>query len=513
MIRPILIALALPGMAMAQTVTSAGPDGVSVTVYRAPYRSSDQAMDLDWLEGYALITERRTITIPQGEATIRFEGVAGGILPESAIVTGLPEGVVEKNQDADLLSPRSLIDRSEGRRVTIRRTSRATGAVTQEDAVIRSGADGAVVLQTRAGFEALRCSGLPETLVHDSVPTGLSAKPTLSVLTRSTRAASATVTLSYLAAGFDWQANYVAELAPDRRSMDLFAWLTLASGDQTSFVDAGTQAVAGKVNREDDDYSGDGGGSDSYLSLACWPAGTTSSGRTPYDVPPPPPPPAPMVMMAPAMMARADDESEAASIIVTGTMVRQEELADLKLYRIPQPVTVAANSQKQVALMDRKAVPVTILYRTTILDDEATDPVMTLRTRNREQEGLGLPLPAGPVALFQKSRDTALLIGESTLADKAVGEDVEMDGAEATQITVDVEDVDGGADWDRRRVTVSNATPEPQLFEARIRVDQDQRLKRFSQRMARKDGDWLWAVTVPANGTATLEYRAEDVNR
>ena len=43
----------------------------------------------------------------------------------------------------------SLIDRSLGRRVHLRRTSRATGAVREQDAVIRSGADGAVVLQTR----------------------------------------------------------------------------------------------------------------------------------------------------------------------------------------------------------------------------------------------------------------------------------------------------------------------------------------------------------------------------
>ena len=43
--------------------------------------------------------------------------------------------------------------------------------------MIRTGADGAVVLQTADGFEALRCTGLPETLVYDEVPPGLSAAP------------------------------------------------------------------------------------------------------------------------------------------------------------------------------------------------------------------------------------------------------------------------------------------------------------------------------------------------
>ena len=43
--------------------------------------------------------------------------MAGGLIRETAIVTGLPQGVTEKNQDAWLLSPASLLDRSLGRRV------------------------------------------------------------------------------------------------------------------------------------------------------------------------------------------------------------------------------------------------------------------------------------------------------------------------------------------------------------------------------------------------------------
>ena len=171
-------------------------------------------------------------------------------MPQSAIVTGFPEGIIERNRDAYLLSPATLLDRSLGRRVHLRRTSRATGAVREQEAVIRSGADGAVVLQTAEGFEALRCTGLTETLVYPAVPEGLSARPTLSVRARASQAATATVTLSYLASGFDWQANYVAELSRDGRRVDLFAWLTLASMDETSFPNADTQAVAGRLNRE-----------------------------------------------------------------------------------------------------------------------------------------------------------------------------------------------------------------------------------------------------------------------
>src|SRR5439155_11724487 len=134
--------------------------------------------------------------------------------------------------------------------------------------------------------------------------------------------------------GFDWQANYVATLDPSGTRLDLFTWVTLASSDETSFVTADTQTVAGHPNHDN---------SRRYhwtppLSLRCWPSGTTSD--LPQEqmivvtgsrmaqanfsgVPPPPPPPPP-----PASAAME---------------ARQEALGDLKLYRIPEPVTVAAN--------------------------------------------------------------------------------------------------------------------------------------------------------------------------
>src|SRR5436853_919043 len=122
-----LVLVFLPAPAFAQgIVTSARPDRVAVTVYRDPNRPAAQAPNIQWLNGVALISETRRVTIPAGTTDLRFEGVAGGIIPQSAIVTGLPEGFIERNRDAYLLSPATLLDRSLGRRVHLRRTSRAT---------------------------------------------------------------------------------------------------------------------------------------------------------------------------------------------------------------------------------------------------------------------------------------------------------------------------------------------------------------------------------------------------
>nr|WP_294170943.1 hypothetical protein [uncultured Sphingomonas sp.] len=494
----VLALLLVPLPAAAQSVaTSARPDAVKVTVYRNLNRGSEERLSLDWLGGYALISETRTVSLPAGASDLRFEGVAGGIVPQSAIVSGLPEGIVERNRDAFLLSPGTLLDRSLGRRVQLRRTSRATGRVTEEEVVIRSGADGAVVLQTPAGFEALRCSGQAETLVYPEVPSGLSAKPTLSVRVRAEQPVNARVTLSYLATGFDWQANYIARLSADGARADLFAWLTLASTDETSFRDAETSAVAGRLNREDAQVPP----SESRpLRLECWPESKTS------DVPPiappsppPPPPPAPM-LESPAPITAVGDE-----IVVTGARIvaRQEQLGDVKLYRIPEPVTVAANSQKQVALLEQPAVRVRTVYRSQVTADGAgSDRLATrvLLTRNRTAEGLGVPLPAGRVALFGTREGRPTLLGEGSLDDLAVGEDVEIAFDQSPGVRTRLTRVSD----DRYELTVFNDSPvavrhEAELFTGDDRVDTDARLER-------RNGRPLWAATIPANGSRTLRY-------
>src|SRR6266851_1954705 len=131
--------------AMAADTLASMPSDLSVTVYRAPSRSSG-SINLDNLGGFALVSETRTVHLPAGVTRLRFEGVADGIEPSSAIVTGLPAGVMEKNREG----------------------------------TIRSDAEG-VVFETSEGIEALRCSGLPETFSFSGVG-DLSATPTLSVL-------------------------------------------------------------------------------------------------------------------------------------------------------------------------------------------------------------------------------------------------------------------------------------------------------------------------------------------
>ncbi len=507
----LLLALASPPAAAQTVVTSAGPERVAVTIYRNPQRPPDQPPNLGWLNGYALVSETRSITLPAGESDVRFEGVAGGILPQSAIVTGFPDGIVERNRDAYLLSPATLLDRSLGRRVAIRRTSHATGAVTETEAVIRSSASGGIVLQTPAGVEALRCTGLPEGLVYDSIPPGLSARPTLSVRTRSAAPVTATVTLSYLAGGFDWQANYVAQLSADGTSVELFAWLTLASTDETSFVNADTQAVAGRVNREEAEVQPREGGP---VNLQCWPMATTS------DIP--------LDQFRQMARRRGFAGGGGEDIVVTGSRIpsqnltsvspvtaisaSQEDLGDLKLYRIPEPVTVAANSQKQVALMNRPDVRIAMVYRQGVYrnaDSMATQSAapahLVLTARNRTEDGLGLPLPAGMLVLFGEQAGRPMLLGEGSVRDHAVGEEVEIELGQAPGVNSQIALVREETRWWHYRLTVTNDRAVPVSYQAILYRDPEE--FRFGQRLGRRFGWPMWAVTIPANGSVTLDYR------
>ena len=496
-----LLAALLPAALGAEpVVTSPAPDRVAVTVYRNPDRGL-QAMNLNWLGGYALVSETRRVRIPAGESEIRFEGVTSGIVPQSAIVTGLGEAVLEKNRDARLLSPGSLLDASLGERLVLRRTSKATGKVREQDAVVRATSDG-VVLQTADGIEALRCTGLAETLIAHEVPVGLSAKPTLSVRVRSSEPVERTVTLSYISNNFDWQADYVAELAPSGDRMSLFAWMTLANGDQTGLADAETQAVAGKLNRERVWVDP---GEAKPITISCWPQGTTTDLPTPVQLidaeeitvtgsrippvaAPPPPPPAP-----PAAPER-------------DSFAEEERLGDVRLYRVPIEVTVAARSQKQIALLKQSSVKIETALRLRPGQGPVDAPLeRVLITRNVTSDGLGLPLPAGKVALFATRGGRRILVGEGRIDDHAIGEKVEIPVTTATGVRAHQEmfvSKDGGG----YQLTLTNDLPSAQKAEIELPLE----TKALGARLVNRDGWMVWQVTVPANGRSVLRYRIGD---
>jgi hypothetical protein len=499
--------LSLPTQAAAQSqsrVTSTQTTDVSVTIYRDPNRGGGE-VNKDWPGGYAFITETRTITIPAGRSTIRFEGVAEGMLPETAIVTGLPKGVREKNRDARLISPAGLVDAYLKRSVHLRRTNRATGKVTEQDAIIQAGPNGGVILKTSEGYEALGCSGLPERMLYDGVPADLSARPTLSVEADSDTAVTATVQLSYLAQGFDWAANYIAQMDGAKREMGLFAWLTVVNGGAQSFTNAKLQVVAGQPNKQAN--AEQPSPPPVALYLACWPMDTTSTHPGQMPPPPPPPQPAPEMMGDIVVTAMRQERSmmESASP-VTVMKAEQEDLGDLKLYRVPERVTVAAQAQKQVAMINQPKVQVEQLYRLAV-DGMTTEPrsmPILVRTKNSKDKGLGLPLPSGRVALFEPFGGERLLAGEDDLEDRAVNDDVELTLGLSPDVQVKRVDPPrkGASRSLTPRFTLSNA----KTVAVTVELTFPYNFATKPKDMKPGKGGWIWRGTVPANESRVVDF-------
>ena len=518
-----------PAHAAEQPVVASSPRLLSVTVYRAPTRQQGR-MVLDRLGGFAFVSELREVAIPAGESTIRFEGVADGIDASSAIVTGLPGTVSEKNRDAAVLSPSALVAAAVADMVTLVRTDRATGRPTLVTGTVRSAADGGVVFESAQGIEALRCSGLPETLRFEPATT-LNSTPTLSVRVQTPEAMTVAVTLSYLARGFDWAASYVATLAPDGRSMDLGAWLTLANGYGVGFPDAQTQVVAGRLNRERDIVEPlDLGGP---ILATCWPRGSTSdppthagnsdSGAVGYlqkgefrDV----------VVAAQRMQALAAPAPAAAM-----ATAQQEDLGDLKLYRIPERTPIASRQSKQVRLLDRARIPIEVVYGYDAWPNVtlgATPAHRLLRTRNDSAHHLGLALPSGMVDSFVSEGSVDVLIGEAGMRDVAVDEELEIGAGDSmdVEVTSTLERVDKSADTRvstagrggptlsadisvANRVDVANARGAGITFEYRLGLAPGDALVGADHPYTMRNGRAVFSIPVPAGHTATLRFQTQ----
>jgi len=511
--------------AWAQTESvSARPDGATVVIYRdrpvdtvALMEQSRQPWSRLDRQGLALIVETRTVDLPAGEGIIRFRGLATGVVPQSAVLEGLPAHVVERNADFDLLSPASLMEKSMGEVVRVVRTNPATGEQVEKAAVIRAGAQG-TMLEIDGRFEALDCSGQTERVVFDRIPEELGDQPTLSVRTRAERAGRHTVTLAYLTTGLQWSADYVARLDPTDGTLGLTGWLTLANFGGTGFPDAPVQVVAGTLRK-------DAGTTPveplvRYQQNQCWPQGTTTFGSGQFagygGAPPPPPPPAPPRPMA----------MEAADVVVTGSrmarapkLAEQGELGDYKIYTLPEPTTVAARQTKQVRFLERDSVAYERVYRAGLLDqDEESRPMgVVLKLRNETRAGLGVALPGGSVAVMQPDgAGGVLLAGQDRFEDKGVGLPVRLHFGQSPDVQVQTRLVKsessrrGAVTTQRSEIetTVTNARSEAVTVElvANAAMQRGFRIRSQSVRSRVDDTGYpVWTLTVPANGAATLK--------
>ena len=518
-----------------EVVDASEAHDLSVTIYRDPSRDVTEEMERDDPEGFAMISETRTVTLPAGESRVRFAGVAEGMIGVSAIVTGLPGGTIEKNRDAELLSPAALVNGALGNRVTITRTNPATGEAVSEQAIVRTRADGGLVLQNSQGFEAVRCAGLPEKLTFDRVPAGLSAKPVFSVNTYSETGGTFEVTLTYLSWGFDWQADYVATLEPGSGgkefTMRWLSWLSLVNDNGQSFDNAKLQIIAGELNIVSDFEDLADPPNAPPLRLTCYPIGSTATGSPvpSYENVPAPPPPA---MMMSAMSAdqivvtgsRRMRNLQETPVAVSVITAKEEDLGDLKLFRVPNRVDVSAKGLKQVAFLSKDEVKGRYLYLAECdpydwiddLDDPRAADVL-LVTKNEERKGLGVALPQGQMSLFESSSRGPELSGFTELRDYARGQDVELEIGESSQVfsqcarAKEADFDDESRKWRKMVASITNANPHDISMRLNLGWSGDFDIKFRGKKVQVKNGFQTVEVTVPANSSKEFNWKLRPV--
>ena len=527
-----LVAGAQAARAQQIEVVSPRPDGISVTIYR----------DL-----FALVTETRTVDLPEGPLTLSFEGVVETLLPESAVVAEVGRELAERNFDYDALTPNNLLTRSIGKSVTIMRTLPGSGRVIQTRATVVAANDAGITLRTDLGNEAFHCSGLPERLVFDQIPDDLHARPRLSVQLAAGPAGKRTIRLSYLAHGFAWKSDYVARLNSAGNRMDLTGWITLQNYTQASFRNAQVQVVAGKLHLLSTEHRGTSaaGNTDDYYDEAQLDEGRAQARQEMQEALEPKDSQLQLFSgchALPVPPEREDHHFEEMQqeVIVTGmrgeatAMMRsadvmtatREELGDYQLYRLPVATDLTARQTKQAVFFIKPRVKVERFYRFgfsfgDVRYLESFTPDSVIAFENRESSGLGEPLPAGYVRVFDTDGPREVFLGEARMYDKPVNLPVELDVSKAMDLGLEI-DANAGSPEELREKALEeradvelrafNAKNVPVTLEIRQQIESyrpDPILSNSSDLFRRKDGNFVWRLRVPANSMKVLTYSVE----
>ncbi len=434
-------------------------EAVAVTVYN---------------DDLALVKERRRVELPAGLTRLSLRDVAALMRPETALlraVSGQPLGLVEQNFDFDLLTPQKLLEKYVGREVTVIRPHPTSDAERREKATVLAAGQGTILR-----FVDRIETGVPGRLAFDAVPANLRDRPTLSVLLEAAGGKQA-VELSYLTGGLSWQADYVANLSTDGKSLDLNAWVTLTNRSGAGFDDATLQLVAGTVNRVRPQ--------DSRVYALAAPA---------------------------AARAKAQEAT-------------QEALLDYHLYSFERPTRIADNQTKQLALLSASAVPVRREYLLAGNDwyyrdrqvqqfgqiGQKLKPAVFLEFENKG--AIGRPLPAGIVRVYARdSKGAAQFVGEDRIGHTAKNEKLKLRLGEAFDITAErrqinykrIADNVSESSW---RIELRNAKDEAVTVRVQEPLPGDWEMLQQSHRHSKESARVAaWNIAVPAGGTTLLEY-------
>jgi hypothetical protein len=427
----------------------------------------------------ALVRDVRDLQLPRGGFDLRFMDIAATVNPATVHFRSLTEpsrvSVLEQNYEYDLLEPDKLLRKYVGRDVILVRRRSENGETREEEVKARLlSYNNAPVWQI--GNEIV--TGMnADHIKFPELPGNLYTHPTLIWTLDNTGAVKHRVEASYLATKLSWNADYVLTVARDDKAADLDGWVTLVNGSGTSFRHTKLQLVAGDLNRVRQVFARE------------------------------------MEMNAKSM-----DRAAAAPMA-------QESFSDYHLYTLGRKTTINNSETKQVSMLNGTGVPVRKRY---VVDGQAfyyrnaQHPGSSLKDtvqvyyqfKNEERAGLGMPMPAGVVRVYQAdSKGGTQFVGEDHIAHTPKDEELNLKIGNAFDVAcerkqTDFQKIAPNVYELEYEITLRNHKATAITVEVNEPIGGSWRMLRSSHQWVKSDA-WAAGFTVPVStdGTAVLKYR------
>ena len=439
--------------------------------------------------GYGVVRHDRRYDIERGVSTLRVTDVAALIDPTTVTFTSLDvpaTRVLEQNFQFDLVSQQRLLQRFIGERIVVEQFRGEQ--IDEIEGRLLGIADGLTLEMDDGSIRAVRSYG---NLRFPELPGGLNTKPTLEWMLSSPRGGEQDMRLSYETQGMTWWADYNLVLdETDGCSIDLTSWVSIINQSGASYENARLKLIAGDVHRAE--------------------------------------PAAPNRQVV-ARMAMAESMDAAAGF-------EEKAFFEYHLYTLGRPADLPDRSTKQLELIpatDGIACQKELVYYPTKqlgwwgyqqLDQGygvtgPGDVDVYLRFENSEDNGLGVPLPAGRIRVNQldPADDSLEFIGEDTLDHTPRNEDVLIEMGEAFDIVGERKVTNYRIDTSRKQLweTVEIKLRNHKDDDAEVIVLENL-YRALNWELVNVSHDWdkenahqaRWALEVPADGETVLTYTA-----
>jgi hypothetical protein len=427
----------------------------------------------------ALVRDVRSLSLPTGVFRLKLMDIAATVNPATVHFRSLNEpdklGVLEQNYEYDLLEPAKLLNKYVGREVTLVRSYLDNGTTKREEikATLLANNNGPV---WKIGNDIVT-GGYAESYRFPEVPANLYDRPTLLMSLENSGSRKQQIEASYLAGNLSWNSDYVLTITRDDKAADLDGWVTLVNNSGTAFHNARLQLVAGELNR--------------IQSAAA---------------------PMPMKEMAMNKAARADQFA-------------QENFSEYHLYSLGRKTSVEDKETKQISLLQGSGVPVEkrlmvngqnfYYHNQQNPGSPLKDNVMVYyKFKNEEKAGLGMPMPAGNVRVYQKdSKGNILFVGEDRIDHTPKDETLNIHIGNAFDVISERKQTDykriDNHSWEMEfEITLRNHKDTPVTIEVNEPIGGDWDMVNSSYKYT-KTAAWAAQFNVPvaANGTSVLKYR------